>query len=76
MIVRAKLTVTSVTEHNNSGHGKTVELGCVYDSTIPEDRRFCEATPSGSVKLYITNPAALDQFKVGASFYLDFTPVE
>jgi len=31
-----------------------------------------EATPSGSMKLYITNQAALDQFKIGKSFYVDF----
>jgi hypothetical protein len=76
MSVRAKLTVTAVTEHDNKGHGKTIELMCVYDPTIPEDYRFCEATPNGQVKLYITNPAALDQFKIGKAFYLDFTPAE
>ena len=76
MSVRAKLTVTAITEHNNNGHGKTVELNCVYDPEIPEDRRFCEATPSGSIKLYVTNPAALDQFKINKSFYVDFTPAE
>ena len=74
-MVRAKLTVIAITEHNY-GNGKTVKLGCAYDPEIPEDQRFCEATPSGSMELYVTNQAALDQFKIGQSFYVDFTPIE
>lgn len=75
MSIRAKLTVTQITEYNNNNYGKTVKLSCVYDPEIPEDRRFCEATPSGSIELYISNPAALEQFALNKSFYADFTPV-
>lgn len=74
-MVRAKLTVTSITDHHNMS-GKTIKFACVYDPAIPEDRRFCEATPSGSMELYVTNPAAIEQFAKGKSFYVDFTPVE
>jgi hypothetical protein len=75
-IIRAKLTVTAVTEYNNNNGGKTVKLTCVYDPSIPEDRRFSQATPNGSMELHITNPAALEQFKTGKTFYVDFTEVE
>jgi hypothetical protein len=74
-MVRAKLTVTSITEHHNLV-GKTIKLHCIYDPTIPEDRRFSEATPNGSMEIFVTNPAALEQFTKGKTFYVDFTPVE
>ena len=32
-------------------------------------------TPSGAITMTIDNPEALDQFKVGDEFYVDFTPV-
>lgn len=74
MNVRAKFRVESVTEHV-WGKGKTVKLGPQYDTSIPEDRRFSEATPSGSLEMMVTNEAALAVLRPGAVFYLDFTPV-
>lgn len=32
-------------------------------------------TPSGSLKLTITNPEAVKQFEVGKDYFVDFTPV-
>ena len=79
MPVRAKLTVESITAYRY-GDAKLVKLSPQYDLSIPEDQRFAKATPSGSVELYIDNPAALEQLapdgKPGRSFYVDFTPVE
>ncbi len=73
--VRAKFTVTSVTDHNY-GNGKTIKLTPCYDTDIPEDRRFAEATPTGELTMYVNNPPAIAALKLGKSFYLDFTPVE
>lgn len=69
--VRAKLQLASVTEH--SWGGKTLRFEARYDETIPEDRRFQKATPSGHMELQIDNPMALGQFKIGDSYYVDFT---
>ena len=41
----------------------------------PEDQRFSKATPSGSLRMQVDNPAALEQFEPGKAYYLDFTPV-
>jgi hypothetical protein len=73
MAVRAKLRCQEITPHD--GGARTVRLNCEYDETIPEDQRFSEATPSGSVELYVNNPSAYAQFEVGKAYYLDFTPV-
>ena len=70
MAVRARFTVSAITDR---GWSKEVELTTIYDQSIPEDQRFHKATPSGKITMQIDNPAALDQFKLGTSFYADFT---
>ncbi len=74
MTVRAKFTVTAITER--SWGGKEIEFSCQYDQSIPEDQRFQKATPSGSIRMQIDNPAALEQFKLGKAYYADFTPAD
>jgi hypothetical protein len=72
MSVRAKFTVVAITDRG--GTTKTIRLEPRYDQTIPEDRRFCAATPWGSMEMSIDNPAALEQLTIGKAFYVDFTP--
>jgi hypothetical protein len=72
-MVRAKFQVQQVINHVYGG--KTVILMPQYDETIPEDRRFAKATPSGEMKLYIDNPPASDYLALGLYFYVDFTEV-
>lgn len=40
------------------------------------NKSWSKWTPSGEVKLQITNPEASSQFKVGRDYFVDFTPVE
>lgn len=79
MAVRAKLRVNSINEERwGSGEGNVnrfVIFGGVYDTSIPEDQRFQQATPYAEAKFKIDNPAAIEQFKPGESYYVDFTPV-
>ena len=70
MTVRAKFTVSAITTRQ---WGSEVELTCQYDQSIPEDQRFQKATPSGSIKMQIDNPSALEVFTLGSQFYADFT---
>jgi hypothetical protein len=72
MTVRAKLHLTSETSHEWGG--KTLRFDTRYDDTIPEDKRFQKATPSGHAELMIDNPAALAQFEIGKDYYVDFVP--
>jgi hypothetical protein len=73
MTVRAKLHLKSETTYEWGGKKLTFETR--YDTTIPEDQRFQKATPSGSIEMQIDNPIALEQFKLGGDYYVDFTPV-
>jgi len=74
--VRAKFKVVSVTQHTDYVAARTIKLAPVYDESIPEDRRFAQATPSGELTMYVNNPAAIEALPLGKFFYLDFTPVE
>lgn len=73
--VRAKMVLAAVNTSEYGGGIKQTKLRfeCRYDDSIPEDRRFQKATPTGVIEMQIDNPMALGQFKVGESYYVDFT---
>lgn len=50
---------------------EVVKLAAV---TGDENKPWSQYTPQASVELHITNPAAVAQFTVGATYYVDFTP--
>jgi hypothetical protein len=70
MSVRAKFKVVT----KDPGDRGAVLLTPVY-STDPnhENKTFWDATPSGEVKMWISNPTAFSQFELGAEYYIDFT---
>ena len=76
MSVRAKFMVYSVREFAHNAGSKEIILQPQYDETIPEDRRFYAATPSGEFRMLVNNPLALEQLIPGKQFYVDFTPVD
>lgn len=76
-MVRAKLKLTSMTEskwHKDAPGSVTLKFSAQYDTSIPEDKRFQKATPSGTCEMQIDNQAALEQFVLGNDYYVDFTP--
>lgn len=78
MSVRAKFQVTSVKAKAFARNPNTKEITLTpqYDTSIPEDRRFAQATPSGTFTMQVDNPAAAEQLELGKFFYIDLTPVE
>ena len=82
MAVKARMRVTARGERNWSQGKKgidavEVKLQAVY-SEDPQSPNFSfsKATPSGEVTLMITNPDAFEQFAIGQTFDIDFTPVD
>lgn len=71
MTVRAKVQVQSITHHMWNAKAATVKLAPVYDTK--NNKSWSEATPSGSIELTITNPAALAQFELGKFLFVDFS---
>jgi len=74
--VRAKFKVQSVTMSAHWQQGKgiigTVKLVPVTSGS-EENKKFYETTPSGSIDVGTVNQQALDFFKIGHEFYVDFT---
>ncbi|MFI6249059.1 hypothetical protein [Streptomyces sp. NPDC051016] len=53
---------------------RTYRFAAVYDTTVPEDQRYAQATPIGELKIQVDNPAVV--FEPGKQYYLDFTPAD
>ncbi|MGW9025934.1 hypothetical protein ACWGQ5_17360 [Streptomyces sp. NPDC055722] len=53
---------------------RTYRFTATYDTSVPEDQRYAQATPSGSLHIQVDNPNVV--FEPGQSYYLDFTPVD
>lgn len=71
-MVRAKVNVESI-------EGNKIVLTTVYEPDAAKDTenaRFTQATPWGRIEMGIDNPKALEQFTVGKSYYVDFSPTE
>lgn len=45
------------------------------DSGLDEDNTFAKYSPGGQFILTVANPALLGKFKVGETYYVDFTPI-
>lgn len=74
MGIRCKMRLSDVIATNWGAH-KAI-FHCEYDPKIcEEDVGFQKATPSGMAEFMIDNPAATKQLVIGASYYVDFTPV-
>lgn len=78
MKVRAKFYVQSVQNVHQPNPDATcaiVKLAAVYGDGKGNET-WSKYTPQGSVELTITNPAAVEAFELGASYYLDFTKAD
>ena len=74
-VCRAKFTVQKKAQMAWGKPGAAeITLSPTYDTSIPEDKLFSEASPSGELHMYVDNPAAVQFFELGKAYYLDFTP--
>jgi hypothetical protein len=78
-MMRAKMKVVTVTQSEN---GEKLNMSPVcrpngYPADgSDEDNTFARFSPSGSLELFVANPALFGKFKPGQKFYLDFTLAE
>lgn len=82
MAVRAKVRVTGrheTTHITGDGNvqGVIVTMQPVYGTDAdPGNKQWSKWTPSGEIRLDITNPDAFKQFVLGKEYFVDFTPAE
>jgi hypothetical protein len=78
MSVRAKFRCLGLVHH----HGEATDKARAEIRLIPVweqdgvNRKWSEATPSGEIKMLITNPSTVDQFELGKDYFVDFTPAD
>lgn len=70
-MVRAKFRVSEKTEQIN---GFAIKLEPVYGDPESENGQFYKWTPAGAIGLSLVNESTAANFKVGAEYYVDFTP--
>ncbi len=75
-VIRAKIKITNVIEHNDPKSFEQISADAVYsDDKTSENYSFSVATPSLSLNMGISNPGAFDKLIAGKEYYLDFIPV-
>ncbi|MBD3847124.1 hypothetical protein IED13_15550 [Bosea sp. SSUT16] len=80
MTVRAKFFVKSISHMGTPGSDPVAEIamapvfGSYGDGKVNET--WSKYTPSGELKMTVTNPGAIEQFAVGKAYFLDFTPAD
>ncbi len=77
--MRAKMNINNI--EKNSDTQETLHFNAVcssgYDEGgLDEDNTYAQFTPYAELKMGIANPALIDKFKVGQTFYVDFTETE
>jgi hypothetical protein len=72
------MRVTEVSSRTSASYSDALPIAvqCVKLAAVsdPANKSWATATPCGTVELQINNPEAFDQLKVGAYFFVDFTP--
>jgi hypothetical protein len=76
--MRAKMRINRIEQFAQSEilHFTAVYAGSYPSDGTDENNTFAKFTPSADIKMQITNPALLGQFKPDEVYYVDFTPVK
>lgn len=79
--MRAKMTIRSIEPHG-SGASETLLFSAVTGNNgygaggESEDNTYALFTPAAELKMTITNPRLVGDYRVGDTFYVDFTHAE
>lgn len=78
--MRAKMRVSAVIRHSDLCETLHFNAVCKNDGYpadgSDENNSFARWTPSAELSMSITNPDLIGKFKVGQTFYVDFTPAD
>lgn len=77
MQVVAKFKLEKITNHANYPENTDLEFNAVYSSDPKtENYTWSKYTPSGTLKMSVTNPDAVEYFELGKSYTLTFNKVD
>ena len=70
-VLKAKFKVTSITIYEGQ---REFHLSPVYGTDGTPNAQWSKWTPSGELKMTVTNENAFETLEVGKEYFLDFTP--
>ncbi|MBF7978628.1 MULTISPECIES: hypothetical protein [Rahnella] len=74
MTVKAKFRVHLIQKAEDDSH-RVIHLSAVTaDKAGNED--WSKYTPSGDIRMHVTNPAAFEQFAQGVDYFVEFSKAE
>ena len=76
--MRAKLNLSRIEKFETCERlhfAAVCKTGAYPADGLDEDNTFAKFSPQAELSITITNPALIDQFKVGEKYYVDFTAV-
>ncbi len=77
MTVRCKLKLVEIAQVDWSKTARKFTFSAVYDDSIPEDRRFYDASsPNANFTILVNNPAVVASYELGKHYYFDSIPVQ
>lgn len=78
MKVRAKFVCMGINHMHTFSDTQPAEvtLRPVWTGDDGVNKQWSEATPQGELKMLITNPAAIEAFELGKSYFVDLTPAD
>lgn len=74
MNVTSRFKVNKVTHHAVTP-GQTHAVVELVAVSGPGNETWSKFTPSGSIQISITNPAAVEALKIGETYQVDFAPI-
>lgn len=74
MSVRAKFQCNSINKSPDNTTAVVHLMAVTTGST--ENESWSKYTPSGQLKMVISNPAAFEQFEQGKEYFIDIAPAE
>lgn len=75
-MVRCKMKVTEINKRSSQWSDTPQDSSEVKLTPVMGDanKTWAKYTPAGSIALTINNPEAFEQFKIGETYFVDFTP--
>jgi len=74
MSVRGKFKLAESTQVDYNPEVRKLKFNAVCNDGTEENAKFHKYTPSGEISMTVDNPSASEQFEIGKSYYVDFTP--
>lgn len=78
-MMRAKMAVVDVVRHNDEQVDLEMAAVCADEYSadgMDENNTFAQFTPNATLTMSVRNPALINSFNKGQTFYVDFTEVE